>query len=167
MNYNIKTVDKSDFDFVLSLNQKNLPEVSNADLVGMSYFLKNSSYFKIIRESNHPVGFLIGIMPGKDYSSENYVWINKRYNSFIYIDRVIIDKKYRHKGIGSYFYNHLAKTYCGKVSSLMCEVNILPYNKPSINFHKKYGFKEIGQKNIENGEKTVSYLMYKIPVYTL
>ena len=40
MNYKIKTVDKSDFDFILSLNQKTLPEVSSTDLVGMSYFLK-------------------------------------------------------------------------------------------------------------------------------
>ena len=164
MNYNINTVNKSDLDYLILLNQKSLPKVSSIDLVGMTYFLGNSSYFKIIRNNDHPVGFLIGLMPGKDYSSENYVWINKRYNSFIYIDRVIIDKKYRHMGIGSYFYNHLAKTYCGKVNSLICEVNILPYNKPSINFHKKYGFKEIGQKNTENGKKRVSYLMYKIPL---
>ena len=70
MNYNIKTVDKFDFDFILSLNQKTLPEVSSTDLVGMSYFLKNSSYFKIILHNNHPVGFCIGLMPGKDYSAK-------------------------------------------------------------------------------------------------
>ena len=162
MNYNIKTVDKSDFDFVLSLNQKSLPEVSSTDLVGMSYFLKNSSYFKIILHNNHPVGFCIGLMPGKDYSSENYIWINKRYNSFIYVDRIVIAEKYRNIGIGSYLYTHLVKTYYGKVENIICEVNILPYNKPSINFHKKYGFKEIGQKDTENGKKRVSYMMYKI-----
>ena len=162
MNYKIKTVDKSDFDFLLSLNQKNLPEVSSTDLVGMSYFLKNSSYFKIILHNNHPVGFCIGLMPGKDYSSENYIWINKKCNSFIYVDRIVIDEKYRNRGIGSYFYTHLAETYCGQVESITCEVNILPYNKPSINFHKKYGFKEIGQKDTENGKKRVSYMIYKI-----
>jgi len=162
MNYKIKTVDKSDFDFLLSLNQKTLPEVSSTDLVGMSYFLKNSSYFKIILHNNNPVGFCIGLMPGKDYSSENYIWINKKCNSFIYVDRIVIDEKYRNRGIGSFFYTHLAKTYYGQVESITCEVNILPYNKPSINFHKKYGFKEIGQKDTENGKKRVSYMIYKI-----
>ena len=49
-----------------------------------------------------------------------------------------------------------------KVENIICEVNILPHNKPSINFHKKYGFKEIGQKDTENGKKRVSYMMYKI-----
>ena len=162
MNYKIKTVDKFDFDFLISLNQKTLPEVSSTDLVGMSYFLKNSSYFKIILYDNHPVGFCIGLMPGKDYSSENYIWINKKCNSFIYVDRIVIDEKYRNRGIGSYLYTHLTKTYYGQVESITCEVNILPYNKPSINFHKKYGFKEIGQKDTENGKKRVSYMIYKI-----
>ena len=164
MNYNIKTVDKSDFDFILSLNQKTLPEVSSTDLVGIAYFLKNSSYFKIILHNNYPVGFCIGLMPGKDYSSENYIWVNKRYNSFIYVDRIVIDEKYRNIGIGSYLYTHLVKMYYGKVENIICEVNILPHNKPSINFHKKYGFKEIGQKDTENGKKRVSYMMYKIPL---
>ncbi|MFL3006875.1 MAG: GNAT family N-acetyltransferase [Candidatus Neomarinimicrobiota bacterium] len=162
MNYKIKTVDKSDFDFVLSLNQKTLPEVSSIDLVGMSYFLKNSSYFKIILHKNHPVGFCIGLMPGKDYSSENYIWINRRCNSFIYVDRIVINEKHRNKGIGSYLYTHLEETYCGKVENITCEVNILPYNKPSMNFHKKYGFKEIGQKDTENGKKRVAYMAYKL-----
>ena len=101
-------------------------------------------------------------MPGKDYSSENYIWINKRYNSFIYVDRIVIDEKYRNIGIGSYSLYSFAKTYYGKIENIICEVNILPYNKPSINFHKKYGFKEIGQKDTENGKKRVSYMMYKI-----
>ena len=163
MNYNIRTVDESDFDYILSLNQKTIPEVSSTDLMGMSYFLKNASYFKIICNNNHPVGFCIGLMPGEEYASENYIWINKRYNSFIYVDRVIIDQKYRNKGLGSYFYNHLLETFYGKVEYIICEVNIKPYNKQSINFHKKYGFKEIGRKDTENSKKKVSYMMYKIP----
>ena len=162
MNYNINTVEKPDLDYIILLNQKSVPAVSSIDKVGVTSFLEFSSYFKIIRYNDHPMGFLIGLMPGKDYSSENYIWVNERYDSFIYVDRVIIDKKYRHQGIGFYFYNHLAETYYGKVDSIICEVNISPYNKPSINFHKKYGFKEIGQKDTENGKKRVSYMMCKL-----
>tara|TARA_S200000501_G_scaffold340462_1_gene349058 strand:+ start:1530 stop:2030 length:501 start_codon:yes stop_codon:yes gene_type:complete len=164
MNYIINTVVKSDLNSILLLNQKSIPAVSSTDFEGIEYFLKNSSYFKVLRKNDHPVGFLIGLMPGKDYSSENYIWINRRYNSFIYVDRVIIDQKYRNKGLGSYFYNHLLETFYGKVEYIICEVNIKPYNKQSINFHKKYGFKEIGRKDTENGNKKVSYMMYKIPL---
>ena len=162
MNYNIKTATIADLNFVLSLNEKSINAVSHLNSKKMKHFLYISSYFKILRIVDNPVGFLIGIMPGQDYKSENYIWVNKRYSSFIYIDRIIIDQKHRSKGLGIYFYNHLIKSFRGKVDNIVCEVNIKPYNKQSINFHKKYGFKEIGQKDTENGKKRVSYMIYRI-----
>ena len=162
MNYNIKTATESDLDFVLSLNQKSLSAVSNSNLKKMNSFLNISSYFKIIQVDDISVGFLIGLIQDVDYESENYIWINKRYSSFIYIDRIIIDTKHRNKGLGACFYDHLSKTFHGKVENILCEVNIKPYNKQSMNFHKKYGFKEIGEKNTEDGTKRVCYMMRKI-----
>ena len=162
MNCNIKKATESDLDFVLSLNQSSLSAVSNSNLEQMKYFLDISSYFKILRIENNPVGFLIGLMPGKDYKSENYIWVNRKYKSFIYIDRVIIEAKNRNKGLGVFFYNDLVKSFQGKVESIICEVNVKPYNSQSLYFHGKYGFKEIGQKDTENGIKRVSYLVYKM-----
>ena len=45
---------------------------------------------------------------------------------------------------------------------MFCEVNIIPYNRQSINFHRKYGFKELSKEYIENDEKRVVYLGYKL-----
>ena len=162
MNCSIKTATKADLDFVLSLNQKSLYAVSHSNFKKMNHFLNISSYFKIILIDDQAVGFLIALMPGKDYASENYIWINKRYKSFIYVDRIIIDKKHRNKGLGVYFYNHLAKSFHTKVEKILCEVNVKPYNEQSMNFHKKYGFKEIGEKDTEDGTKRVSYMIYEI-----
>ena len=128
----------------------------------MNYFLEVSSYFKIFRIDEIPVGFLIALMPGKDYQSENYIWLNNRYESFIYVDRVIIDSEYRNQGLGSLFYEDLLTSFRNKVGSILCEVNIKPFNKQSINFHKKYGFKIIGEQDTENRTKRVSYMMYEI-----
>ena len=94
--------------------------------------------------------------------SENYIWVNRKYQSFIYIDRVIIEAKNRNKGLGVFFYNDLVKSFQGKVENIICEVNVKPYNSQSLYFHEKYGFKEIGQKDTENGTKRVSYLLYKM-----
>ena len=162
MNYNIKTATIADLDFVLSLNEKSINAVSHSNFKKMKHFIDISSYFKILRIVDNPVGFLIGIMPEQDYESENYIWVNKRYSSFIYVDRIIIDKKHRSKGLGIYFYNHLIKSFRGKVDNILCEVNIKPYNEQSINFHKKYGFKEIGDRETENRAKKVSYMLYTI-----
>jgi len=162
MNYSIIPATKFDLDFILTLNQESLPAVSYLDLKKINYFLKVSSYFKIFQLDNKPVGFLIGLKPEIDYKSENYIWINQRYNSFIYVDRIIIDANYRNMGLGFYFYNHLIQSFYKIVKNIICEVNIRPYNKQSINFHKKYGFKEIGVQDTENGKKRVSYMIYKI-----
>ena len=162
MNYSIIPATKFDLDFIFTLNQESLPAVSYLDLKKINYFLKVSSYFKIFQLDNKPVGFLIGLKPEIDYKSENYIWINQRYNSFIYVDRIIIDANYRNMGLGFYFYNHLIQSFYKIVKNIICEVNIRPYNKQSINFHKKYGFKEIGVQDTENGKKRVSYMIYKI-----
>lgn len=39
---------------------------------------------------------------------------------------------------------------------MTCEVNIIPKNDISMKFHKKYGFKEVGQQRTEKGKKLVS-----------
>tara|TARA_Y100001970_G_scaffold252289_1_gene325953 strand:+ start:1446 stop:1940 length:495 start_codon:yes stop_codon:yes gene_type:complete len=162
MDYSIKSVTDSDLDFVLSLNQKSLSAVSHSNLERMKHFLNISSYFKIMHINDIPVGFIIGLLPGKDYTSENYVWFNERYNSFVYVDRIIIEKTYRNSGLGFYVYDHLAKYFRNKVENILCEVNIKPYNEQSINFHKKYGFKNICEKDTDYGRKRVSYMIYKI-----
>ena len=162
MNYNIKTAIESDLDFVLSLNQASLSAVSHSNLNQMKHFLNISSYFKILRIEDNPVGFLIGLMPGKNYTSENYRWVNEKYHSFIYIDRIIIDTKHRNKGLRGLFYDDLIESNQDVVKNIICEVNVKPYNIQSLIFHKKYGFKSIGEKDTENGTKRVSYMIYKI-----
>jgi len=126
----------------------------------MNHFLEISSYFKIIKVEEKLIGFLIGLLPGLNYGSENYKWFSAIYSSFIYVDRVVIDSKNQNKGFGKIFYDDLKETFYKKASIITCEVNIRPYNKQSIDFHKKYGFKEVGTKNTENNKKTVSYMIY-------
>ena len=81
--------------------------VSQLDLSKINHFLQISSYFKIFKIDDKSIGFMIGLKAGKDYKSENYIWINKRFSSFIYVDRIIIGSNYRNEGLGFYFYNHL------------------------------------------------------------
>ena len=64
--------------------------------------------------------------------------------------------------ISNYFIQHIYPTliYKNIPLNIVCEVNTKPYNKQSINFHKKYGFKEVGNKDINN-EKSVIYMIYE------
>ena len=128
MDHKISNACLDDLEFVLNLNQRNTPAVSNSSFEIMSYFLNVSEYFKILTVDEKPIGFLIALMPDKDYHSENYRWFNNKYNSFIYIDRIVISEEYQRRGYGKLFYSELHHFSKGRVSKLACEVNTRPIN---------------------------------------
>ena len=138
--YNIVDCGASDKNFILNLNKKNLPAVSVLDDDLFNMFLKYSEYFKIIKIEDTPVGFLIALLPGNPYESINYKWFENRYKSFIYVDRIVISSDHQDKGIGSFFYDHIKLSFHDRLNLMVCEVNLIPKNDQSINFHKKYGF---------------------------
>jgi Predicted acetyltransferase, GNAT superfamily len=160
MKFSIINTKKGDLGEILILNQLAIPAVSNVTLDEMANFLSFADYFKIIKIDNILVGFLIALYPGKDYQSLNYKWFEKRYKSFIYVDRIVIGSSYRKNGLGKAFYNDLAMFAKHKTDNITCEVNIRPKNKDSLIFHKKYGFCEVGTQVTENGEKEVSLMKY-------
>ena len=100
---------------------------------------------------------LIAFDPASDYKSLNYLWFKKHYESFIYIDRIVIAADYRRKGIGLALYKHLeASAGELKIPIMACEYNLRPKNETSRIFHREYGFKEVGRQETEGGHKTVS-----------
>ena len=154
--YNIIDCGASDKNFILNLNKKNLPSVSALDDDLFYMFLKHSEYFKIIKIEDTPVGFLIALLRGRPYKSVNYKWFEDRYKSFIYVDRIVISSDHQDKGIGSFFYDHIKLSFHDRLKSMVCEINLIPKNDQSINFHKKYGFTEVGQQYTDQRKKLVS-----------
>ena len=65
-------------------------------------------------------------------------------------------------GLGTILYEDLKSTALDKVPLIACEVNIKPYNTQSINFHKKYGFIEVGQQDTEGGRRRVSLMTFQL-----
>ena len=162
MKFSIIDTKKGHLEQILMLNELSLPAVSSVTIDEMANFLDIADYFKSIIIDNIIVGFLIALHPGKDYHSLNYKWFEKRYKSFIYVDRIVIASSYQGNGFGKAFYNDLALFAKNKTNDITCEVNIKPKNEGSMIFHKKYGFYEVGTQTTENGKKEVSLMKYKI-----
>ena len=162
MKFSIIDTKKGHLEQILMLNELSLPAVSSVTIDEMANFLDIGDYFKIIIIDNIIVGFLIALHPGKDYHSLNYKWFEKKYKSFIYVDRIVIASSYQGNGFGKAFYNDLALFAKNKTNDITCEVNIRPKNEGSMIFHKKYGFYEVGTQTTENGKKEVSLMKYKI-----
>ena len=162
MKYEIIDAKKCDLSEILSLNQKALPAVSFMDEKSLNYFYNVSKYFKLIKcdKENKIYGFLIGLTENLSYKSENYLWFSKRYSSFMYVDRIVIQDDSLGLGFGSMLYNDLIDYSKGKFKNIICEYNIKPMNLISKNFHKKFGFKRVGKQKTEGGIKEVIMMEY-------
>ena len=164
MEYEIIDAKKSDFSEILSLNQKAMPALSFMDEEFLHYFHNVSEYFKLIKRRNESkiYGFLIGLTDKLNYKSENYLWFSKRYSSFMYVDRIVIQDNSLGLGFGTKLYNDLIDYSKGKFKNIICEYNIKPMNLISKNFHKKFGFKRVGKQKTEGGTKEVLMMEYSL-----
>ena len=164
MEYEIIDAKKSDLLGVLSINQKAMPAVSFMDKKSLNYFYSVSEYFKLIKsvKDNKIYGFLIGLTENLNYKSENYLWFSKRYSSFMYVDRIVIQEDSMGLGLGTMLYNDLIYYSKDKFKNIICEYNIKPMNSISKKFHEKFGFKRVGNQKTEGGTKEVLMMEYSL-----
>lgn len=154
----IRDVRNDDAAFVLDLNEVNVEVLSPMDEARFRYFKENSEMFQIAEVDGRPAAFLIALREGlPDYTSENYIWFSKNYGEFLYVDRIVIGEEFRGAGLGRKIYEGVFKhAEDTRVPVVTLEVDIIPYNEPSLKFHEAMGFKEVGQQIIRGGEIKVS-----------
>ena len=154
MDFTISETTSDELPLIVKMNQEALPAVSSVNINDMNHFLTIVDYFRSLKIEEKLVGFLIALTPGKEYHSINYKWFEKRFDSFMYVDRIVIDPSYQ---------GNLVDFSNNKTDRITCEVNIRPKNEGSMIFHKQYGFNQVGTQTTENGKKEVSLMEYIIP----
>lgn len=145
------SLSNSTLENLYLLNQENTPEVGS--IKNAEYFaslLDKSSINLLIVYKNQPIGFVICFRENLEYESLNYKFFNESKKNFLYIDRVVINSSYRRMGLGTMMYKYLDGVAGKDILPICCEVNSVPRNEISINFHIKNGFKEVGQKDFED-----------------
>lgn len=154
----IRDAGPQDMNWILQLNKVNVEVLSPMDAEKYNYFEGCSELFQAVDADGQPAAFLIALREGiPDYTSENYIWFSKQYDRFLYVDRIVIDEKYRGLHLGRALYEgvfqHARET---GVPIVTAEIDIIPYNAPSLKFHEAMGFYEVGQQIIRGGEIKVS-----------
>ena len=153
----IRNVRSDELAFLLALNQSNLPHVGSISLIEMQHLHSQAVYFRVAELKGQPIGFLIAFDPQAEYDSLNFLWFKNRYSDFVYVDRIVIAAEARRKGMALALYRDLEDFAAQRHIPLMtCEYNLRPPNEISRQFHHRYGFKEVGTQETENGKKTVS-----------
>ena len=144
-------LEKDYLESIYRLNQENTPEVG--DLKSLEYLktlIEHSSNQYSIFYDKKIIGFIICFRENSIYASENYKFFNNNKDKFIYIDRIVIKSGFRRMGFGTKIYNHLDALASKDFLPICCEVNSVPKNEISINFHIKNGFTEVGERDFYN-----------------
>jgi len=144
-------ISKELLEDIYRLNQENTPEVGSLPSAqSLQELIKISSNTFYFSKNDELIGFIICFRENSAYGSENYKFFNKNKKKFIYIDRVVVKDGYRRMGFGTKFYKYLDKVASEQLLPICCEVNSIPRNEISMNFHINNGFKEVGKRDFQD-----------------
>jgi uncharacterized protein len=143
-------------NLTLLLNNTHAKETSELDLAHLNKLLDMAYYARGIDQGE--TAFLIALDHTAPYQNPNFAWFKNTYQSFIYIDRIIVAESARGRGIARLLYEDLfATAHRTAIPRIVCEVNSDPPNPASDAFHLTMGFEKVGQAVHYNGAKTVNY----------
>jgi hypothetical protein len=153
----IQNAGEHDFRAVVDLNDSEVQHTSAMDLNRLKYLHSLASYHRVAAAGNVVAAFLLAMEDHVPYENDNYRWFSARYEKFLYIDRVVVGRKFQGRGIGKLLYADLFDYARQKhIPLVSCEINAIPPNEGSSAFHAGLGFREIGSQWIREGQKKVS-----------
>jgi uncharacterized protein len=149
--------DYSTREALLHLNNASASETSLLTREKLDRMISSAVVATVIKPS---AAFLLAFEQGDGYDGQHFLWFRNRFDSFIYVDRVIVSEQHRRLGLGRWLYADLFRRaeHRGH-TSIVCEVNSQPPNPTSDAFHAAQGFEEVGSATIDDGAKTVRYLL--------
>ena len=130
---------------VLQLNADHVELLAPLDADRLASLRKWAARSDVIQCDGEIAGFVLVFGPGTDYDSENYRWFTERFGDrFDYLDRIVIDDRFRRRGLASAVYDVVEAAAAAR-DRLVLEVNVDPPNEPSLAFHRQRGFEEVGR----------------------
>lgn len=144
----IRTAEEKDFPEILRLNEADVEMLSPMDDEKIRKMKEILDLFQVVEIDKKVAAFQMVFRESAPYWSLRYAWLREHYPKFLYVDRIVVSREYRHRGIGSRLYEevicHAKKT---DVPIITAEIDIEPeYNVESIRFHRKIGFVEVSTK---------------------
>jgi predicted GNAT superfamily acetyltransferase len=161
----LRDVRASDLAAVLGLNNTAGESILAMDAARLDWFYRHADYFRIAELDGHLAGFLIALREDSPHTSANFRWFKSHYDTFVYIDRVVIGNLHRGHGLGRIFYADVQSFAELRSPNLACEVFLEPRNDVVVLFHGVFGFREVGQQVMPGSGRRVSLLLKELACY--
>jgi predicted GNAT superfamily acetyltransferase len=156
----LRRIAEEDRDYVLALNEEHVELLAPMDDARLGQLLGWADLAAVVEVEGNRTGFVITMPSGTTYDSSNYAWFAKRYPAFYYLDRVVLESTSRRGGLGTRVYDEV-EARAAELAPVMClEVNLEPPNEPSLLFHEKRGYTEVGRT--ESNGHVVSLLVKRL-----
>jgi predicted GNAT superfamily acetyltransferase len=147
--------DQLDRDALLRLNNASARETS---LLTPDRFAQLTDWASVALTIKPAAALMLAFQQSDAYDGGHFVWFRNRFDTFLYIDRVVVAEQHRRHGLGRLLYAEVFKRAIEMGHQrVVCEVNLQPPNPVSDRFHAALGFTEVGRAKIDN-VKTVRYL---------
>ncbi|MEX1288004.1 MAG: GNAT family N-acetyltransferase [Acidimicrobiia bacterium] len=154
----------ADLVALVDLNNAAAPAVNRLPAPDLVRLVDAAAWARVVVAGDAVVGGLVALDgPGLDYESENYAWFSDRYDSFLYVDRVVVSTALRGAGIGSGLYRAMLGHAEDVGHRVVCaEVNVRPANPGSLRFHRRHGFQPVGEQDTKGGTVRVRMLAREV-----
>lgn len=150
----IRDLAPADLAAALALNNESAVEVNALTAEALANQVALAAAARIV---DGALGLLIAFDETTPPQGPNHAWFLERLPAFLYIDRVVIARAARGRGVGRQLYQDLAERAAGR--PLCCEVNVDPPNPGSLAFHERLGFSARGEAVDPRNGKRVRYFV--------
>jgi uncharacterized protein len=140
----LRPVTDQDVPDVLTLAERNVEVTTEMDQGRLTLLRSLADRFDVVDVGGAFGGFVLTFGPGSSYDSQNYRWFADRFADFYYLDRIILHEGFRRRGLGGLVYDEL-EAVAAEHGRMALEVNLVPPNEPSLAFHRRRGYAEIGR----------------------
>ncbi len=159
----IRPARAEDLDEVLRINEESVHFLSPLTSERLDHLHGECKMHLVAVDGEKVLAFCLVFQEGADYDSINYLWFRNHYKQFLYIDRLVVDIRERKRGLGEALYKEVfARSKEWGIPIITAEIDIAPPNPISLEFHKKFGFREVGRQEVAAGKKIVSLQVAEI-----
>lgn len=126
------------------LNQRSGVEVLSLPEVDFGELVRGCDFVAERREGDVLRGVMLGISAGKGGDNFGYQWFLARFDDFLFIDRVLVDKACRRSAVATSLYED-ALHWCRQhgIARIVCQIHDRPPNPAARALHHTLGFQEI------------------------
>lgn len=133
---------------VITLNERHQHLTAPMDPDRLDY-LAEVGVVEVLRQQGRFAGFVVTVAGGADYDGSNFGWFRERYESFDYLDRIVVHEDFRRQGLGRLTYDLLEARTAARAPVLALEVNSDPPNPVSMAFHAGRGYEQVGEREFD------------------